>query len=75
MTVPERSRWHYSLRALFVGVTFLGAFLGWLGVQFKWSHDRDEALRWVHDIRARQIAAENGSPVPAVRGFYVTHGA
>jgi len=60
------------LGALFVVVTFLGAFLGWLGVQLKWSNDRDEALRWIRDFRARQIAAEKGSPLPA-RGYYVSH--
>jgi hypothetical protein len=68
MTDPQRRRWHYSLRALFVAVTLCGASLGWLGAQFHWIQDRDEALRWVHDLRGRQIAAENGSPVPPVRG-------
>jgi hypothetical protein len=68
MTDPQRRRWHYSLRALFVAVTLCGASLGWLGAQFHWIHDRDAALRWVHDLRGRQIAAENGSPVPPVKG-------
>jgi hypothetical protein len=44
--------------------------LGWLGVQLKWAHDRREALRWIIDPRARQIAAEGGSRIPPRKGEY-----
>ena len=41
-------RWfRFSLRTFFVLVTLLGV---WLGVQFKWIHDRREALRWLIDL-------------------------
>jgi len=30
-----------------VVVTILGMFLGWLGVQVKWIHDRHESLKWI----------------------------
>jgi hypothetical protein len=45
---PRPERWlQVSLRGLFVLVTILGVFLGWLGVQVKWIRDRHEALEWV----------------------------
>jgi hypothetical protein len=41
---PRPDRWfRFSLRTLFVLVTVLGVFLGWLGVQVKWIRDRREA--------------------------------
>jgi len=46
-TDPPRRRWFcFSLRTLFLIVTILGVFLGWLGVQTKWIRDRHEALKW-----------------------------
>ena len=45
---PRPERWpQFTLRGLFVVVTVLGVFLGWLGVQLKWIRDRHEALRWL----------------------------
>jgi len=39
---PPRRRWfRFSLRTLFVLVTLMGTFLGWLGVQLKWMRDRE----------------------------------
>jgi hypothetical protein len=32
---------------MFVLVVILGVFLGWLGVQLKWIHDRHEAMNWI----------------------------
>ena len=47
--VPHRRRWFgFSLRTLFVLVTVLGVFLGWVDVQLKWIRDRHEA-RSHHD--------------------------
>jgi hypothetical protein len=70
---PASRRFHFCLRALFVVMTILGVLLGWLGVQLKWIHDRHEALRWIADYRARQLAAESGSMLPLVRGEYVSN--
>jgi hypothetical protein len=71
--VPPRRRFYFSLRTLFVMVTILGVVLGWLGVQLKWMHDRSEALRWIADFRARQLAAESGSVLPPMKGEWVSH--
>jgi hypothetical protein len=51
----------------------LGVFLGWLGGQLKWIHDRREAQRWIIDVRARQLARERGSSLPPEKGRYVSH--
>jgi hypothetical protein len=40
MTAPPRRRFYFSLRTLFVLMTILGLFLGWVGAQLKWIHDR-----------------------------------
>jgi hypothetical protein len=67
-------RWfRFSLKTLLVLVTILGSFLGWFGVQLRWIHDRREALRWIIDIRARQLARDSGSLVPPEKGVYVSH--
>jgi len=67
--VPLRRRYFYfSLRTLFVVVTILGAFLGWLGVQVRWIHDRRQALEWILPYHARQLAAESGSLPPPLKG-------
>ena len=57
---------------MFVVVTVLGAFLGWLGVQLKWIHNRREALVWIVPLRARQIAAETMGILPPHKGSYIT---
>jgi len=47
---PRPERWpQVSLKGFFVLVTLLCVFLGWLGVQFRWIHDRNEAFKWVPD--------------------------
>ena len=44
-TAAPRRRWYsFSLRTLFVLVTVLGVFLGWLAVQVKWIRDRHEVM-------------------------------
>lgn len=75
MTAVARpaAAFRFNLRTLFLVVTILGSVLGWLSVQLKWIHDRDEALRWLIDVRARQVAAEAGAPVPPKKGDYVRH--
>ncbi len=68
-----RRRWWFSLRTLFVVVTILCVFLGWLAVQLKWIHDRREALQWILPLRERQLAAMNGRLPPPRKGVYVVH--
>ena len=42
---PLRRRlFRFSLKTLFVLVTVLGVFLGWLAVQVKWIRDRHQLL-------------------------------
>ena len=53
---PTRRRWfRFRLRTLFVLVTVLGVFLGWLGVQLKWIRDRHAAIEWVESINRRVL--------------------
>ncbi len=68
-----RRRWWFSLRTLLVIVTISCVFLGWLGVQLRWIHERHEALRWVMPLHARQLAAQSGTSPPLRKGFYVSH--
>jgi hypothetical protein len=55
---PRPERWpQFTLRGLFVLVTILGVFLGWLGVQVKWIKDRREAIEWVENQGPHSMAA------------------
>jgi len=45
---PRPERWpQFTLRGMFVLVTILGVFFGWLGVQVKWIHERRAARIWI----------------------------
>ena len=68
-----RRRFQFRLRTMFVLVAVLGSLLGWLGVQLKWIHDRDEALSWMFPFRARQIAAETTGVLPPLKGSIINH--
>jgi len=61
---PKRRRWfRFSLRTMFVLLTILGVFLGWLTVQFKWIHDRHEAQHWLQSkLNALIINSPSRSP-------------
>lgn len=72
--MPIRRRWsQFSIRTLFLAVTILSVALGWLVVQLKWIHDRHEALEWLMQLRARQVAAQNGSKIPPRRGICISN--
>ena len=72
-SATSRRRFYFSLRTLFVAVTILGLFLGWVGVQLKWMRDRRQALEWMFPCHARQLAAESGSLLPPLKGEYISH--
>lgn len=60
MTAPAapRRRWFsYSLRTLFVLLTAFGLFFGWLGVQLKWIHDREQAVEWLRDHSVERLGS------------------
>src|SRR5262245_12263592 len=45
---PRPERWpQVSFKGFFVLVTVLCVFLGWVGVQLKWIHDRHAAISWM----------------------------
>ena len=50
---PRPERWpQVSLKGLFVVVTVFGI---WLGVQVKWSKDRQAELQWLEDVHATYL--------------------
>lgn len=72
MNFNQPKRRNFNLRTMFAAVTLLSVSLGWLGMQFKGSHDRADALHWVQDLQARQKAVVSGDSIPPRKGAYVT---
>lgn len=63
---------YFKLRWLLVAIALLCVALGSVGTQLNWIHRRREALRWIHPLRARQLAAQRGQQLPPVKGMYVS---
>jgi hypothetical protein len=59
------------LRKFLFVMAVLSALLGWLAMQWRWLDQRRAALRWIHDVRARQLAVERGESPPPRKGTYV----
>ena|ERR1051325_8457872 len=68
-TSPRRRWFRFSLRTLFLLVTILGVFLGWLGGQIKWIMDRHEALRWLSKVPDSNESA-NGFPIESTERLW-----
>jgi hypothetical protein len=74
MTPTTPRRWfQYGLRTMFVVVTVFGVALGWIGMQFKWKHERERALHWLLPIRERQIAHLSGRTIPQANGLALSN--
>jgi len=54
--------WRFSLRTLFLLVTLLGIFLGWLGAQAKWIRDRHEAFTHHFPNQISSWTSDNPDP-------------
>jgi hypothetical protein len=56
----------FRLRTLLVLVAMLGCLFGWLGVQFKWKHDRHAEWQWIekHENGTMNLASRTPPPSP-----------
>src|SRR5689334_19564886 len=69
-TTPRYRWFRFSLRTLFVLVTLLSIFLGFVGVQIKWIHDRHTAEAWVRRHHALGASSVVTAPAPwSIRVF------
>jgi len=65
---PRPKRWpQMSLKGVFALVTILCAFLGWLGVQVKWIHDRHESFRGPNGHLIGVDANDSNTAPPSIR--------
>jgi len=61
---PDRRRFRFSLRTLFVLVTVLGSSLGWLGMQLRWIRERHDGSRWSTRNIARPVLLLQDADAP-----------